>query len=98
MDDYTVPPIVVNESPTRAQVEAGLRQFIMGCGPVLTLLASTGWGQRLHLADWATDGLGCVGVASTVIVFVWGQIATRTAAKKSAAMANMLPDTKAQTK
>lgn len=98
MDDYSVPPIVVNESPTKAQVEAGLRQFILGCGPMLTMLAATGWGQKLHIADWASTALGLVGIASTVVVFVWGQLATRANAQKSAAMANMLPDTKAQTK
>lgn len=91
-------PIVVNASPNKAQVEAGLRQFIIGCGPMLTLLAATGWGQKLHIADWATAALGGVGVASTVIAFVWGQFATRSTAKKAAAMAEMLPDTKATTK
>lgn len=91
-------PIIVHATPTQPQIEAALRQFIVGAGPVLTVLAATGWGEKLHLANWATTAVGSVGAISTVVAFVWGQVATRANAKKSAAMATMLPNSQAQTK
>ena len=91
-------PIIVNADPTKDQIEAGLRQFIIAAGPLVTFLAATGWGQKIGLSsDWNVF-VGAIGGIATVVTFIWGQIKTRTTSQKAAAMANMLPDAQAHVK
>lgn len=92
MTDPTTNPIVVNGSPTSKQIEAGLRQFVSVAGPVITVLAATGWGKKIGLDDlWVAFG-GSISAVATIVAVVWGQVATRVDAKKSVALVGHVND------
>ena len=80
-------PIVVS-----AQIAAGLRQAVTVLGPVITLLAATGWGQKIGLNVYFTAFVGSIGAISTVAAIIIGQLKTRSMAQKAATMATILPN------
>lgn len=84
--------IIVPESPSKEQVKAGLRQFVLMVGPLLTAVGMTGWAGQLN------GILAFSGPIATIVVLIWGQLHTRTATIKGAAMAAKLDDSIAQTK
>lgn len=92
------PPIVVNATPLKDQIESGLRQAVTVLGPVVTLLAATGWGEKIGLNTYFTAFVGSIGAISTIAAIVIGQLKTRSMAQKAAAMAVQLPNSVATTK
>lgn len=85
-------PIIVPADPARAQMAAGVRQVLLGAGAVAAALGAN------HVAGELSDAATYAGAIVAVAAFVWGNLATRRAAVKSAAMANALPDSVAQTR
>lgn len=99
MTDPTPPaPIVVEADPLKEQIEAGLRQAVTVIGPIVTMFAASGWGEKIGLATWFTAFVGSIGAISTIVAIVIGQLKTRDSSQKAAAMAAQLPNTIAQTK
>ncbi len=88
----TPEPIVVNASPTPAQISAGLRQLILAVGPLVGYLGWSGGESTLNTA------LQYIGPISAVVAFLWGQLSTRSHAKKASVMATQLPNSIARTK
>lgn len=91
-------PIIVNASPLKDQIEAGLRQAVTVLGPIVTILAATGWGQKIGLSNDFSVFVESIGAISTIAALVIGQMKTRSTSQKAASMANQLPNTIAQTK
>ncbi len=99
MTDANVPsPIVVSATPTKDQIASGLRQAVTVLGPVVTMLAATGWGQKIGLSVYFTAFIGSIGAISTIAAIVIGQLKTRSMAQKAAMMASKLPNSIAQAK
>lgn len=84
MTDQT--PIQVHASPTAPQIAAALRQVVLMLGPLMGAIGYAGW------AGQADQFLQVVGPVSAVIAFIWGQLATRKAAKQQAVMAPYAPE------
>lgn len=85
-------PIVVHATPTQPQIEAGIRQFFLAAGPLIGLMAATGWGKTFGLNDYVTLILQYAGPISGAVAFIWGQYETRKTAVNAATMANAIPD------
>lgn len=85
-------PIIVSATSSRDQIEAGLRQAVTVIGPVVTLLATTGWGEKIGLNTYFTAFVGSIGAISTIAAIVIGQLKTRSMAQKAAVMAAQLPN------
>ena len=92
MSDQQEPPIIVNAEPTPDQIAAGLRQAVTVLGPIVAILAATGWGERLNLNVYFTAFIGSIGAISTVAAIIVGQLHTRSLAKTAAFLANKLPN------
>lgn len=86
--------IIVPATPTSAQVQAALRQLIGYAGTAAAALGLAGVAGPLNVA------LSFVGPASVLVVFVWGQLYTRSQAKKLAVLAGdpRIPESVATTK
>lgn len=96
--DNAKPQIVVNADPTKDQLEAAFRQAITVLGPIIAVLATTGWGQKIGLDSYWNAFIAASSSIATIVAIVVGQIKTRSVAKKAAAMANELPNHVATTK
>lgn len=83
------PAIQVSANPLQDQVATGLRYGLLAVSAVAGSLGYT------HVAGQASALLMAVAPVAGFAVFVWGQLRTRAMSKKSAAMANMLPNEKA---
>lgn len=89
------PPIVVNATPLKDQIESGLRQAVTVLGPLVAMLAASGWGEKVGLNVYFTAFVGSIGLISTVAAIILGQLKTRSMAQKAVVMATQLPDTTA---
>lgn len=79
-------PIEVNASPTPAQIAALLRQIVTVVGSAAGALGYAGVAGQLN------EYLTIVGPLAAVIAVLWGQISTRSTAKKLAIAADAAPD------
>ena len=79
-------PIEVNATPVPAQIEASIRQVVLMVGPLLGGIGYVGLAGKLN------DALVLAGPAAAIIAFVWGQVATRQAAKKLTITARAAPN------
>lgn len=79
-------PIMVNASPTPAQISAGFRQLVISAGSILATVGLTDLGSRVGQLQAYS------GVAGAIIAFLWGQWDTRHKAKQAAALAVAAPD------
>ena len=85
-------PIVVNATPTRAQLEAALRDGLKAAGLIAATLGFE------HAAGSISGLLDYVGPAAAVIGFALSQWAAYHNAKTKATLANALPNAVAVTK
>lgn len=85
-------PIQVNATPTKDQIEVAIRQIVLALGPVMTLVGYAGWAGAANVI------LAVAGPVATVVVFVWGQLYTRSRSKKMTVMAEASPNSVAQVK
>lgn len=91
MTDSTQTPIIVNSGDvTKDQVAAALRQILLG---VLPLATAAGMTQTAGVLNFL---IASVGVISTIVVFVWGQLKTRSASQKLAITADAAPSSVAK--
>lgn len=79
-------PIQVNATPTKAQIEAGLRQAIIAAGAIAGTLGYAGVAGKLNFA------MALIGPAAGLIAFLVGQLHTRSQAQKMVVMAQASPD------
>lgn len=86
MSDTSNQPILVDATPGPAQLAAGLRQAILAAASILTALGFS------HAAGVASLALQFVGPAAMVIVFIVGQLKTRSQATKLAVTAAASPN------
>lgn len=92
-------PIMVDASPIPAQVIAGVRQVLLGLSAVATAFGASRLGTGLSAASLAATMIATgLSGAVTIAMFVWGQLHTRSAAKKLATVAEVAPDEIAQVK
>lgn len=92
-------PIMVDASPVPAQVIAGVRQVLLGLSAVATAFGASRLGTGLSTASLAATMIATgLSGAVTIAMFVWGQLHTRSAAKKLATVAEVAPDEIAQVK
>lgn len=78
--------IKVPESPTPAQIEAGIRQAVTILGAIAGTVGAA------KLAGHLNEVLLIVGPLSSIIAIVWGQLFTRSQAKKLAVVAEAAPN------
>ena len=90
-------PIIVNSDPMKDQIAAGLRQAVTVIGPLVAVLAATGWGQKIGLSADFNIFVSAIGTISAIAALIVGQIKTRSMAQKAAAMASQLPNKVAMT-
>ena len=90
--DNTPPPIVVNQSPTPAQILSAVRWVITALGVVASTLGYTGAAGKISgLLQYA-------GPIAAGVGFLLSQWEARRSAKTKTALANALPNSIAQTK
>jgi hypothetical protein len=87
-------PIIVNATPTADQIAAALRQGIAAVGAIAGTLGVTGIFSDAHL----NQATALVGPIATVLAIVWGQLETRSKAKKLTITAAAAPNSVAQVK
>lgn len=79
-------PIQVDAGPGKEQVTAAVRQVLLAVIPLATAAGMTQTAGALNTL------LAMSGAIATVLVFVWGQLHTRKAAKTLAVVAASAPD------
>lgn len=92
MSDPNAQPIMVDASATPAQVQAGIRQLILSLSAAASALGFS------HVAGQLDLALQFVGPIAWTLVFVLGQLHTRSQAKKLAITADAAPAEVAQIK
>lgn len=99
MSDPTSAPIIVDATPTQAQLAAGIRQLLLGAGAIATAFGAAHLGQGLSTAALAATVIA-TGLSGgvTIAMFIMGQLHVRHAAQKLAVTAAAAPDYVAQVK
>lgn len=98
-DNGVQTPIMVDASPRQAQLATAIRQILLGAGVLTTALGATHIGAQLSAAAAAATYIAmALGGVVTVGTVVWGQLHTRSTAKKLAITADAAPPSVAQLK
>lgn len=88
-NDSSATPILVDATPGPAQLAAGIRQGILALASILTAMGFS------HAAGDVSLLLQFVGPIAMVVVFVLGQLKTRSTATKLATVAAAAPNSTA---
>lgn len=83
-------PIIVPATPTQTQAAAAVRQIILILAGAASALGFAGVAGQLN------EFIAYAGPVAAVVVFVWGQVRTRTEAKKLIVTGGAAPNTVAQ--
>ena len=85
-------PIRYDATPTPAQLAAGARQVAGYLGAGLAAIGLFPGVVEFLQRTASPEAAGALGAVATVIVFIWGQIATRKQAKKLAVTGEAAPN------
>ena len=94
MSDPVTTPIQVNATPTADQIAAALRQAVAAIGAIAGTLGFNGIFTDAHL----NQATSLAGPIAAVVAIIWGQLATRSKAKKLTITAAAAPNSVATVK